>query len=459
MVGETRNVGDEVVDDECVLSGRRRGSRETGRREHRSEQRRGRFEVDVAARQDDADALAAHRQARVEHGGRGERARRLDHELHALPEKAHRLDDLGVAHGHDVVHVAKHQRKRDLSQRLRARAVGDGLGILDALELAAAKRARRVVARLGLHADHPDSRGKMGRRDGASREQPRAAAADEERVERADILEQLLRRGALAGDHGGVVEGRDQRRSALGRDALRRALAALARRAIVEDHFRPVRARGGDLHRGRIRRHHDHGGNPEEPPRERDRLRMVARREGDDAVLALVRSQRMQGVVGAAELEGARALEVLALEEDARSRALVDGARGQDGSAMGDPAEPLRGLWAGQERDDDAGSERSAEAQSSRSVAGGEAELVDDRENPRAGLRIDDPLVVQRARCGRDTHSRAPGYVPDVDRLLHYHPAAATGYMKPVPEVTTYCQGWKWRSRTSLPYPPPRRSA
>src|SRR5438132_5796341 len=124
-----------------------------------------------------------------------------------------------------------------------------------------------------------------------------------------------------------------------------------------------------------------------------------------------------------------------------------------------DAAKSLRGLWPGEERDDDAGSERSAEAQSSRSVAGGEAELVDDRENPRAGLRIDDPLVVQRARCGRDTHSRAPGYVPDVDRLLHYHPAAATGYMKPVPEVTTYCQGWKWRSRTSLPYPPPRRSA
>src|SRR5947209_3726526 len=103
-----------------------------------------------------------------------------------------------------------------------------------------------------------------------------------------------------------------------------------------------------------------------------------------------------------------------------------------------DAAKSLRGLWAGQERDDDADGERSAEAQSTRSVAGCEAELVDDRENSRAGLRIDDPLVVERAGCGRDANSRAPGHVPDVDRLLHYRPRPPeTGYMKPVPEVTT----------------------
>src|SRR5438093_1927524 len=101
-----------------------------------------------------------------------------------------------------------------------------------------------------------------------------------------------------------------------------------------------------------------------------------------------------------------------------------------------DAAKSRRGLWAGEERDDDADGERSAEAQSPRSVAGCEAELVDHREDPRAGLRTDDPLVVERAGCGRDANSRTPRYVADVDRLLHTIPAPETGYMKPVPEVT-----------------------
>src|SRR2546428_11081671 len=108
-----------------------------------------------------------------------------------------------------------------------------------------------------------------------------------------------------------------------------------------------------------------------------------------------------------------------------------------------DAAKSLRGLWPGEERDDDAGSERSAEAQASRNVAGGEAELVDDRENPRAGLRIDDPLVVERAGCGRDTHSRAPRYIADVDRLLHYHPRCCNRLHETGSTSYYLRQGWK----------------
>ena len=46
-----------------------------------------------------------------EHARRRERAGGLDHELHALPEEAHRLDQLRVGHGDDVVHVLQHERE------------------------------------------------------------------------------------------------------------------------------------------------------------------------------------------------------------------------------------------------------------------------------------------------------------------------------------------------------------
>ena len=64
---------------------------------------------------------------------------------------------------------------------------------------------------------------------------------------------------------------------------------------------------------------------------------MVAGGEGDDAAAALVGGQPRERVVGAAELEGAGALEVFALEEDvgAPVRA-IDRARGDDRRAVRD---------------------------------------------------------------------------------------------------------------------------
>src|SRR5262249_56869183 len=60
------------------------------------------------------------------------------------------------------------------------------------------------------------------------------------------------------------------------------------------------------------------------------RLRVVAGREGDNAAGALVGRQARQRVVGAAELECAGALEVLALEEQLGAGPRVDGARRDD---------------------------------------------------------------------------------------------------------------------------------
>jgi hypothetical protein len=60
-----------------------------------------------------------------------------------------------------------------------------------------------------------------------------------------------------------------------------------------------------------------------------DRLRVVARGEGDDTALARFGLQRRDRIVGAAELEGARALQVLSLEIEFRAGRAVGGTRGQ----------------------------------------------------------------------------------------------------------------------------------
>jgi len=51
---------------------------------------------------------------------------------------------------------------------------------------------------------------------------------------------------------------------------------------------------------------------------------VVAGGEGDDAAATLVGGEPRQRVVGAAKLEGARALQVFALEEYVGAGALVD---------------------------------------------------------------------------------------------------------------------------------------
>ena len=85
----------------------------------------------------------------------------------------------------------------------------------------------RVVPAFRL--DRPDLGlgGQRLGRQGAAGDQPAAAGADRQRIERQagrlGILDQLQRHGALAGDDVRMVEGRDQRRAARLRPAARPA--------------------------------------------------------------------------------------------------------------------------------------------------------------------------------------------------------------------------------------------
>jgi len=87
-------------------------------------------------------------------------------------------------------------------------------------------------------------------------------------------------------------------------------------------------------------RHDDRRRDAEEASGQRDRLGVVARRERDDTGAALRVAEPRQGAVGAAELEGAAALEVLGLEGDLGTEQLVDEARAQYRGAVGMAVEP-----------------------------------------------------------------------------------------------------------------------
>jgi hypothetical protein len=81
-----------------------------------------------------------------------------------------------------------------------------------------AEGARGVVRPFGLHSDDPAPRREGAGSDGAPGEESSAAAADEEQVERSGLLEEFLRRRALAGDHVGMVVGWDDAQATLARD-------------------------------------------------------------------------------------------------------------------------------------------------------------------------------------------------------------------------------------------------
>ena len=82
---------------------------------------------------------------------------------------------------------------------------------------------------------------------------------------------------------------------------------------------------------------------------------MVARGERDDAAAAFLGREGRHGVVGAPELERARALQILALKEDSGAGAFVGRPGRHDGRAVGDAVQPGRGgldIGIGRERDD-----------------------------------------------------------------------------------------------------------
>ncbi len=212
-------------------------------------------------------------------------------------------------------------------------------------DLAAAERLLAVVAGLRLDADTPGSPATARLRG-----QRRAARAGRRRRGRRagrssapTSSNSSLRRRALPGDHVGVVVRRDQRQAALGGEPPADRLAVLACSGRRRRPRRRSPRVAATFDGRRVVRHDDRRRHAEQLRRKRDRLRVVARRERDHAAPPRLVRELRERVVGAAELERAHALQVLALEEQRCAGPRVRRARGQDRRAVGDARQPLRG--------------------------------------------------------------------------------------------------------------------
>ena len=269
---------------------------------------------------------------------------RLDDDLEALPEQAHRLDDLGLAHRDDRVEVPAEDRKGPLAQ-VGAQPVGDRVGRLGVRHDAAGlEGAARVVGALRLGPVEPRGRRAAAHRETGAAHQAAASDRRDHRVEAARLLQQLQGRRAGAGDDAVVVVGVHHREPPLLDEAPRGATRARRRCSRREPpRRRRCRALPRAWERDDPRRHHDDRLDPRHPRGQGQRLGVVAAGVGDHAALALGLRELGKGVAGAAELEGAHALKALALEEHAAAGAAVEGARGHHGRAVRDPGDAGRG--------------------------------------------------------------------------------------------------------------------
>src|SRR5579884_2795984 len=111
----------------------------------------------VAARDDDADLAAPGVDLAAEECRDADGAARLDDELHPVEQEHHRVDDLRVADGHDLVDEALVDGERQLARLSRLEPVGDRPRYADLHPLAGREGARRVVAGLRLDADNARS--------------------------------------------------------------------------------------------------------------------------------------------------------------------------------------------------------------------------------------------------------------------------------------------------------------
>ena len=160
-----------------------------------------------------------------------------------------------------------------------------------------------------------------GRRSRSASEMPAARPPPPTGIRTVAASRSLLRElepdRSLAGDHARVLEGVHERRAGARDVLLRGRDSAFEARARQLD-LASVGARRLDLRHRRVLGHEDRGGDARLPRGPGDRLPVVAGARGHDARRALLRRERRDRVVRAADLEGARALEVLGLEQTVR---------------------------------------------------------------------------------------------------------------------------------------------
>ena len=242
-----------------------------------------------------------------------DRACALDHRLLDLEQHQDRLLDVVFGDQDDVVDEGADHRQRQRAGRLDADAVGDRR--LAALAVAVVHRVPGRREALGLDADDVQvGADRLGRRRHAG-DQAAAADRDDQGVDRRLLRQHLERDRALAGDDGEVVERMDDGEAAL-LGELQAGDARVVEGVAVEHDLGAEAARVLDLHARGEARHDDRRRDAQPLGVVRDRLGVVAGRDGEHALGALGGGELGHLVERAALLERGGELQVLELEED-----------------------------------------------------------------------------------------------------------------------------------------------
>ena len=254
--------------------------------------------------------------------GHGQRdgAAGLDDQLEPRGRVGNRVQRLLVA-GAAPLHPASLQDRQGQFPRGRGHdGVTDRPGLRVIVLVAAVEQATAgVVVAVGFR--RPDLRagkaGGQGQR--TARRQPAAAAADDGKVEAqppgAQLVGCLHTAGSLPGDGRGEVVGRHEHGPGLRLNLAAEVLPAF-RIAVVGDDLGAQRDGVGLLNRRGVLGHDDGGRDPEVTGGGGDTLCVVAAGVGDDPAGTVLVTEAGKAVHGPAQLEGARALQVLALDEE-----------------------------------------------------------------------------------------------------------------------------------------------
>ena len=259
------------------------------------------------------------------------RARALDQQLRPLDEQHDRGRDLLVGDRDDVVEPRAEDRRGQLARALDRDPLRDRVTVL---RPACQRRTCRC-----LDADEPELRPQRAERYRDPRREPAASDGDHDGAGLRHLLRELEPDRPLAGDHLLVFEAVQESRA-------RRACELQRRLERAVEGLGPgldpgaVGARRLDLGHRRVPRHEDRRRDPSLAGRPGDGLAVVPGGRGDDAGGPLGLGERMDLVDGAAHLEGARALEVLGLEQHRASRHAREGLRAEDGCDPRDPVDP-----------------------------------------------------------------------------------------------------------------------
>ena len=258
------------------------------------------------------------------------------HGLRAFQQRHDGCRNLVLGDRHDIIHIAIHQVEGQVARGKHVNAVCIGGAVLDGGYLAARHRHEHGGDVMRLHADYPDVRPYGLYRHGDAADESAAANGHHDLLHVGHLLQNLQAKRALPRNHKRVVKGMGEREALfLGQPrGLRGGVVVVARN---QHHLAAVAPGGLHFEDGRAFRHADDGADAQTGRRQSHSLGMVSRRAGDNPPRRLLRRQIAHLVEGAADLKGARLLQILGLEV----QILAHAGRGHDWGELHDPAHRL----------------------------------------------------------------------------------------------------------------------